>query len=206
MRLIIATSNPNKLQEIQEIYTPLYKDSLQIMAFSSLVKPFEIQENGTTFQENALLKSKAIFQTLKTKNLLSQKDIILSDDSGICVEALQGSPGIYSARYSGGDDKDNLEKLLLEVANLPTKTSQAYYCAAIDISSFYGDFSVHGFMYGKVIATPKGSNGFGYDPMFIPQGFEKTLGELSNQQKNTISHRYIALMRANYILRALLFC
>ncbi len=206
MRLIIATSNPNKLQEIQEIYTPLYKDSLQIMAFSSLVKPFEIQENGTTFQENALLKSKAIFQTLKTKNLLSQKVIILSDDSGICVEALQGAPGIYSARYSGGDDKANLKKLLLEVANLPTKTSQAYYCAAIGISSFYGDFSVHGFMYGKVIATPKGSNGFGYDSMFIPQGFKKTLGELSNQQKNTISHRYIALMRANYILRALLFC
>ncbi|MDE5602926.1 MAG: non-canonical purine NTP pyrophosphatase, partial [Helicobacter sp.] len=108
--------------------------------------------------------------------------------------------------YSGGDDKDNLEKLLLEVANLPTKTSKAYYCAAIGISSFYGDFSTHGFMYGEVIATPRGNNGFGYDPMFIPKGFEKTLAELSNTQKNKISHRYIALMRANYILRALLFC
>ncbi|MDE5603138.1 MAG: non-canonical purine NTP pyrophosphatase, partial [Helicobacter sp.] len=123
MRLILATSNPNKLQEIQEIYTPLYKDTLKILSFSALVESFEIQENGTTFQENALLKSKTVFQTLKTKNLLFAKDIILSDDSGICVEALQEAPGIYSARYSGGDDKDNLEKLLLEVANLPTKTS-----------------------------------------------------------------------------------
>ncbi|WP_104722404.1 RdgB/HAM1 family non-canonical purine NTP pyrophosphatase [Helicobacter mesocricetorum] len=205
MRLIIATSNPNKLQEIQKIYAPLYKDTLKILSFASLIQSFEIEENGTTFQENALLKSKAVFEALKAKNLLSQKDIILSDDSGICVEALQGAPGIYSARYSGGDDKANLKKLLLEIANLPAKTSKAYYCVAIGVSSFYGDFSAHGFMYGQVIAESRGDNGFGYDPMFIPKGFKKTLAELTSEEKNAISHRGIALKRANFILRALLF-
>ena len=205
MRWSWATSNQDKLQEIKEICTSFYKDSLEIIAFSSLIDPFFIKENGTTFQENALLKSNSIFEKLASKKLLTKHDIILSDDSGICVDDLGGNPGIYSARYSGGDDKDNLEKLLLEVANLPTKTSKAHYCACIGISSFYGSFSTHGFMYGQVIAEARGNNGFGYDPMFIPNGFNKTLAQLSNEEKNSISHRKIALKRANYVIEALLF-
>lgn len=203
MRLILATSNQDKIIEIQEIYKPFGQDALEILAWSDLCDPFEIDENGKTFQENALIKSKAVFNTLHAKNLLSQNDIILSDDSGICVDALDGKPGIHSARYSGGDSKANLEKLLCEVAKLPSQTSKAHYCASIGISSFYGDFSTHGFMYGKVIANQRSKNGFGYDPMFIPQGFTQTLAELTKEEKNAISHRYIALNRAKYILRAL---
>ena len=156
MRLILATSNQDKIIEIQEIYKPFEQNALEILAWSDLCDPFEIDENGKTFQENALIKSKVVFNALHAKNLLSQNDIILSDDSGICVDALDGKPGIHSARYSGGDSKANLEKLLCEVTKLPSQTSKAHYCASIGISSFYGDFSTHGFMYGKVIANQRG--------------------------------------------------
>ncbi len=201
MRLILATSNLDKIKEIKKIYSHL--KNCEILAWDKLITPFEIEENGTTFQENALIKSKSVFRTLKSQNLLTLKDIVLSDDSGICVEALGGKPGIHSARYSGGDSQANLKKLLEEVAKLPNQS--AYYCACIGISSFYGDFSTHGFMYGNVITQARGENGFGYDPMFVPRGFKQTLAELSSEIKNAISHRTIALKRAEYILKALLF-
>lgn len=203
MRLILATSNQDKIKEIKEIYSDL--QNYEILPWDRLIKPFEIEENGATFQENALIKSKSVFKALKVQNLLTLKDIVLSDDSGICVDALGGKPGIHSARYSGGDSKANLQKLLEEVVKLPNQTSSAHYCACIGISSFYGDFSTHGFMYGDVIAQARGENGFGYDPMFIPKGFKQTLAELSSEAKNAISHRTIALKRAEYILKALLF-
>ena len=193
MRLILATSNQDKIIEIQEIYKPFEQNALEILAWSDLCDPFEIDENGKTFQENALIKSKAVFNTHQAKNLLSQNDIILSDDSGICVDALNGKPGIHSARYSGGDSKANLEKLLCEVAKLPNQTSKAHYCASIGISSFYGDFSTHGFMYGKVIANQRGKNGFGYDPRFLPDGYNETFGELPNELRTHINHSAIAL-------------
>ncbi|PZT47863.1 non-canonical purine NTP pyrophosphatase, RdgB/HAM1 family [Helicobacter valdiviensis] len=202
MRLILASSNSNKLREIKEIYHN-FKDTFEILSWDSLITPFEIEENGTSFKENALIKSKAVFSALQEANLLEKNDVVLSDDSGICVDLLGGAPGIYSARYSGGDDKDNLKKLLDEVAKLENQTSLAHYCASIGISSFYGDFNTYGFMYGSVISTPKGTNGFGYDPMFIPKGYTKTLAELSSEEKNRISHRKIALENASYLLRAL---
>ncbi|WP_299549632.1 RdgB/HAM1 family non-canonical purine NTP pyrophosphatase [uncultured Helicobacter sp.] len=202
MRLILATSNTDKIREIKEIYNPLCKElKAEILAWGTLITPFEIIEDGESFKENALLKSKAVFNALK--NVLNPNDVVLSDDSGICVDALGGKPGIYSARYSGGNAVDNLNLLCAEVAKLPNQTSKAHYCACIGISSIQGDFSAHGFMYGSVISTPKGENGFGYDPMFIPQGFHQTLAELSSEEKNAISHRTQALMHASYILRAL---
>ncbi|MBX7491058.1 non-canonical purine NTP pyrophosphatase [Helicobacter turcicus] len=204
MRLILATSNQDKVREIKEIYSSLCEElNLEILSYDTLITPFEIVENGESFKENALIKSKAVFDTLKQQGILRQEDIILSDDSGICVDALDGKPGIHSARYSGGNARDNLNLLSLEVSKLPNQTSNAHYCACIGISSAQGHFSAHGFMYGSVISTPRGSNGFGYDPMFIPQGFNKTLAELSSKEKNTISHRRHALVLASYILRAL---
>ncbi|WDL73260.1 non-canonical purine NTP pyrophosphatase [Helicobacter winghamensis] len=202
MRLILATSNADKIREIKEIYSPLCKElDLEILAWDRLITPFDIIENGESFKENALIKSRAVFNALN--GILSPNDIVLSDDSGICVDALCGKPGIHSARYSGGNAVDNLNLLCAEVAKLPSKTSKAHYCACIAISSVQGDFSAHGFMYGNVISVPRGNNGFGYDPMFIPQGFSKTLAELSSDGKNAISHRTQALMHASYILRVL---
>ncbi|WDL70000.1 non-canonical purine NTP pyrophosphatase [Helicobacter winghamensis] len=202
MRLILATSNADKIREIKEIYSPLCKElDLEILAWDRLITPFDIIENGESFKENALIKSRAVFNALN--GILSPNDIVLSDDSGICVDALCGKPGIHSARYSGGNAVDNLNLLCAEVAKLPSKTSKAHYCACIGISSVQGDFSTHGFMYGNVISVPRGNNGFGYDPMFIPQGFNKTLAELSSNEKNAISHRTQALTHASYILRVL---
>lgn len=203
MRLILATSNLGKVREIQAIYAPLCEAlPLEILTWDMLMTPFEILENGKSFQENAYIKSRAVFSALREGGILKPSDIILSDDSGICVEALGGRPGIYSARYSGGDARENLHLLCKEVADIAN--TNAYYCACIGICSAQGDFSAHGFMYGNVISTPRGTNGFGYDPMFIPRGFEKTLAELSAKEKNAISHRTKALMHASYILRALL--
>lgn len=219
MRIILASKNQDKIREIEQILSDLPPKPLphitsiqslntstqkfEILNFTQLTQPFEICENGKSFQENALIKSKAIFSHLKSQNLLEKNDIILSDDSGICVDELGGKPGIYSARYSGGDDRDNLNKLLSEVSLLKNKSSKAHFCASIGLSTPFGDFSTHGFLYGRVIDTPRGQNGFGYDPMFIPNGFTQTLAELDTQTKNTLSHRKIALENAKYILKML---
>ncbi|WP_297812351.1 RdgB/HAM1 family non-canonical purine NTP pyrophosphatase [uncultured Helicobacter sp.] len=204
MRLILASSNRDKIREIQEIYRDLARDSkLEILAWSEILEPFEIDENGKSFKENALLKSKAVFNALKAQEILEARDIILSDDSGICVDLLGGKPGIHSARYSRGGAEANLEKLRQEVEKLGG-ISNAHYCACIGISTSIGNYSAHGMMYGKVIAQKRGNNGFGYDPIFIPKGFDKTLAELSSREKNAISHRKIALENAQYLLRSLL--
>ncbi|MDY3112939.1 MAG: RdgB/HAM1 family non-canonical purine NTP pyrophosphatase [Helicobacter sp.] len=210
MRIILATSNKDKVREIKEIFTQTLSDlNPSVIPWDELVVPFEIEENGSSFKENALIKSKAVFRILSKKGLLDKNDFVLSDDSGICVDKLGGIPGIYSARYSAlysdksGSAKENLELLLKEVEKLEGQTSRAHYCASIGISSFFGDFSTHGFMNGCVIAQKRGENGFGYDPMFIPHGFKHTLAELDAESKNNISHRKIALDLASLILRAL---
>lgn len=199
MKIILASSNKDKIQEIKKIY-----NEFEVISFDELINTFEIEETGSSFKENALIKSKCIFNKLKNKNMLKTDDIVLSDDSGICVNMLGGRPGIYSARYSGGNSIDNLNKLIDEIKNLPNQTSKAHYCACIGISSFYGDFSTHGFMYGDVIAQKRGSNGFGYDPIFIPDGHNKTLAELTENEKNQISHRNKALELAKYIIKAII--
>ncbi|EOI5957941.1 non-canonical purine NTP pyrophosphatase, partial [Campylobacter jejuni] len=164
--------------------------------------PFEIEENGKTFKENALIKARAVFNALDEKQ---KKDfIVLSDDSGICVDVLEGNPGIYSARFSGkGDDKSNRDKLVNEMVKKGFKQSKAHYVAAIAMVGLMGEFSTHGTMHGKVIDTEKGENGFGYDSLFIPKGFDKTLAQLSVDEKNNISHRFKALELAKIILKIL---
>lgn len=206
MRLILATTNQDKQREIQEIYQEFSKKfGLEILCWDKLITPFRIEENGESFQENALIKSKAVFEALKNKRILQENDIVLSDDSGICVDKLGGKPGIHSARYSGGGALENLEKLRGEIERLGG-ISSAHYCACIGISSYMGDYSAHGFMYGQVIAQCRGRNGFGYDPIFIPNGFKQTLAELSSEIKNSISHRRIALENVQYLLCALFGC
>ncbi|EOI6211669.1 RdgB/HAM1 family non-canonical purine NTP pyrophosphatase, partial [Campylobacter jejuni] len=178
MKIILATSNKHKVLELKEIL----KD-FEIYAFDEVLMPFEIEENGKTFKENALIKARAVFNALDEKQ---KKDFIaLSDDSGICVDVLEGNPGIYSARFSGkGDDKSNRDKLVNEMIKKGFKQSKAHYVAAIAMVGLMGEFSTHGTMHGKVIDTEKGENGFGYDSLFIPKGFDKTLAQLSVDEKN----------------------
>lgn len=193
MKILLATSNADKVSEIKEFFK-----NHEIYALAEVLRPFEIEENGTSFKQNALIKVRAVFEALKSKNLQSEF-FVLSDDSGICVDALGGAPGIFSARFSGegATDASNREKLAASLRALGLEESPAHYTAAIALKCALGEFCTHGFMHGTAITQQRGQNGFGYDFMFIPRGFDRTIGELPAEVKFEISHRTkgLALMR-----------
>lgn len=197
MKIILASANKGKIREIKE-----YCDA-NVLAFSDVIEPFEIIEDGTTFKENALIKARAIYAKIKD----TEKDfVILSDDSGISVPALNNAPGIYSARYAGegASDKENLIKLIDTLKEKGITHTPAFYTAAMAIVTDKGEeFTVHGWMHGEVIDQMRGEKGFGYDPMFIPEGFTQTLGELESDVKKELSHRSKALKLAKHILQTL---
>jgi XTP/dITP diphosphohydrolase len=129
----------------------------------------------------------------------------MADDSGISVNILDGKPGIYSARHAGKDatDKDNLYKLIQDIKDKNVTSSPAYYTAAIAIVTKKSEYCVHGWMYGTAISETIGDGGFGYDPMFMPLGYDKTLGELDDEVKKSLSHRAKALGLAKIVLQTL---
>lgn len=194
-RIILATSNKGKVVEIKNMM-----EGFEVVNYTDLIAPFHIEEDGHTFKDNAIIKAKAVFEALG-----DNEAIVLSDDSGICVDVLDGAPGIYSARYAGvgANDKQNLQKLVESIKEAGFESSTAHYTAAIAMATKDGIYTVHGHMYGTAITTPRGDKGFGYDPMFIPEGFEKTLGELDDEVKNKISHRGRALENAKAVLDVL---
>ena len=190
MRIVIASGNKGKIKEIKEFF----KD-YDVVPYMNLIDKFEVEESGKTFKENAIIKAKAIAEKLPN-------EIILADDSGISVPVLNNAPGIFSARYAGekASDKDNLNKLIEELKKRGIKKTPAFYTAAIALATPFGIFTTHGFMRGNVIDEARGENGFGYDPMFIPNGFDKTLGELEDEIKKSFSHRTKALNLAKIVL------
>lgn len=194
MEIVVASGNKGKLKEIEAFF------GCKVTAFKELVGDLEIEENGTTFAQNALIKARAIYNLID-----KEKYLVISDDSGISVEALNFEPNIYSARYAGADasDRDNLQKVVNGLNAKGIGSSKAYYTAAIAIVSKWGEYVVHGWMHGSVINTPRGENGFGYDPIFIPNGFNKTLGELEENIKIDLSHRSKALNLAKPIIEML---
>ena len=197
MKIILASANKGKIREIKE-----YCD-YEVLAYCDVLEPFDIIEDGHTFKENALIKARAIYEKLKDKEA---SFVVLSDDSGISVPALNNEPGIYSARYAGENvtDKDNLHKLIDELKKNNIEKTPAFYTAAMAIVTDKGEeFTVHGWMYGEVIAEARGEKGFGYDPMFIPEGYHDTLGELDGDVKENLSHRSKALKLARRILTTL---
>ncbi|WP_333804961.1 RdgB/HAM1 family non-canonical purine NTP pyrophosphatase [Sulfurospirillum sp.] len=195
MRIVLATSNQGKVKEFQS-----WISEYEVVAYSDIMEPFEIDETGTTFKENALIKARAVYEKLDTKN-----DIVLSDDSGISVPLLGGAPGIYSARYAGvnANAKDNLHKLIAALKEKNVQRTPAFYTAAIALVCQKGEFCVHGWMHGEAIAEERGNNGFGYDPMFIPCGYNQTLGELNESVKKVFSHRARALELAYIVINSL---
>jgi XTP/dITP diphosphohydrolase len=192
LKLVLATSNKGKVKEIKALCK-----EYEVVPYSELMDEFEIIEDGGTFKENALIKARAVFNALNDKNI-----IVIADDSGISVDVLGGEPGIYSARYAGqnANDKENLNKLIIEIKAKNVTSSPAYYTAAIAIVTATSEYSVHGWMYGIAITEAAGNGGFGYDPMFIPLGYDKTLGELEENIKQKLSHRAKALALAKTIL------
>jgi len=216
MQLVLASGNKGKLREFRAMQQ---EGEAPIVPFGEVMEPFEIVEDGDTFAANALIKARAIYNELVGVQenhvgrvpLNPTKDktnpyVVISDDSGISVPVLGGEPGIYSARYAGEDasDKDNLHKLIDTLKSRAIKRTPAYYTAAIAIVSARGEYVVHGWMHGDVIAEARGDKGFGYDPMFIPQGYDQTLGELEDEVKKEMSHRSKALELARPIIGMLM--
>lgn len=194
MKIVLATGNKGKLREFKQMC------KTEVIAFSDILGEMEIVEDADTFKGNALIKARTIYEKLE-----SDEYIVISDDSGISVPLLGGIPGIYSARYAGEDatDKENLHKLVDAVKGQGVEQTPAYYTAAIAIVSKKGEYVVHGWMHGDVLSTTRGEKGFGYDPMFVPAGYEKTLGELDDEVKKNISHRGKALALAKPIIKML---
>lgn len=197
MRVVLATSNKGKVREIIELL-----HDREVFPYTDLMEGFEIVEDGNTFKENALIKARAVYAALGDSDA-----IVIADDSGISVDALEGAPGIYSARYGGenASDKDNLNKLVDAIRVKGIDGSKAHYTAAIAVVSREGERCVHGWMHGRVITSPRGENGFGYDPMFIPDGYESTLGELGDEVKKGLSHRSKALELAKILIDQIKF-
>jgi XTP/dITP diphosphohydrolase len=190
MKIVLATSNRGKIREFNRFFDD------EIIAYSDLITPFEIIEDGETFAQNALLKARAISEKL------GSECIVLADDSGISVPLLGGAPGIYSARFAGVDasDGDNMRFLIDKLKEQGVARTPAFYTAAIALVCNEGEFVTHGWMHGDVIDEARGEGGFGYDPMFIPLGFDKTLGELDEAVKKEFSHRSKALRLMQPIL------
>ncbi|KIM03335.1 MAG: nucleoside-triphosphate diphosphatase [Sulfurovum sp. AS07-7] len=183
MSIFLATSNKGKVKEISEFLGEL------VIPYTDVIEAFDIEEHGDTFGANALIKAKAVYEKLP------KNSIVIADDSGISVPLFGGEPGIYSARYAGvnASDKDNLNKLISELKKADIKKTPAFYTAAIALVCEEDEFVVHGWMHGDVIDEIRGNSGFGYDPMFIPEGYEQTLGELPKDIKSDFSHRIKAL-------------
>ncbi|MCV6608764.1 MAG: RdgB/HAM1 family non-canonical purine NTP pyrophosphatase [Campylobacterales bacterium] len=193
MKIVIASGNRGKVKEIKGFW----KD-LDVVPYTDLMDEFEIIEDGDTFKANAIIKAKAI------KEKISEEYIVIADDSGISIEELGNEPGIYSARYAGvgASDKDNLEKAITELTKKDLEISKAFYTCAIAIAVKDKIFTVHGWMHGDVITEKRGENGFGYDPIFVPENFTKTLGQLEEDVKKGLSHRTKALDLALKVIKA----
>ena len=182
-RLVLATNNHHKVREIRAILGGRFGD---IVTMREAGLDLEVEENGQTFEENAVLKARAVAQVTGSW--------ALADDSGICVDALGGAPGVWSARYSGleKDDQANNEKLIHELAGKENRS--AHYACVIALAGPGGELlTAEGRCEGRIGYEPKGTRGFGYDPYFIPTGSESTMAELTDEEKNAISHRKRAL-------------
>lgn len=195
MKIVLASTNKDKIKEIKA-----FLKDWDIKGFDEVTTPFEIEENGTSFKENALIKAKALYDFLGDENV-----IVMSDDSGISLPILGGKPGIHSARFSGvnAKAKDNTKKLVQTLKDMGVEKTDAHYTTCIALATKWGDFTVHGYMYGEAIDKMIGEKGFGYDPMFIPKGENRTLGQMEDEEKLAISHRTNGLKLAKIILKTL---
>ncbi len=179
MELIFATHNQGKLAELQA----LLPDTIQLQSLTDLNFHDEIEETGQTFEENALIKTKTIYQKFHKP--------VFADDSGLVIDALNGQPGVFSARYAGtGNSDDNIAKVLKEMQGITNRKAYfiSVFCLMINEEIHYFEGRIE----GEIITENKGNKGFGYDPIFRPIGYDKTFAEMSAEEKNAISHRSIA--------------
>jgi XTP/dITP diphosphohydrolase len=182
MRLLVASKNRGKISEIKKIY----KGSIEILSPIDIGFDLDILEDGSSLRDNSLKKALAYFRKV---NICT-----LGEDTGLFVEALNGKPGVYSARYGGGGDESNRRKLLLELEGESNRRAYFETVIALVISENFFKF-FEGRVDGNITEEEIGNEGFGYDPIFLPKGYNKTFGQMSADEKNSISHRKIALKR-----------
>ena len=180
-RLVVATGNAHKLKEIAEIFTDFEVVSQKEMGFCE-----DVEETGSTFMENALIKARAASKALQC--------MAMADDSGLCVEALNGAPGVLSARYSGGHGNDKANRDLL-LKNLEGKENRRAYfnCAVAIVYPDGREITAEGRTYGNILKEEMGDGGFGYDCIFESEDLHKSFGLATSEEKNSVSHRFRAL-------------
>ncbi len=192
MTIVLATKNAGKIRELSELLSPLFPAEIKSLADFPDIDKLDIEETGDTYQQNATLKAKVIAEKTHLPTI--------ADDSGLEVEALDHFPGVNSARWKAGNDQERNTALLKKLA-----TSQSRHAKFIAVLCFFDPQSgfescVEGVMPGKIAHAQQGSNGFGYDPIFIPDGFNKTFAELSSTEKNSVSHRGKAVLQLAKLL------
>ena len=179
MKILFATKNLGKLREVSQIISEMEFELLSLHDFNNVG---EIEEDGNTFAENAIKKAMKVFEKYGIP--------VIADDSGLVVEQLNCKPGIWSARYAGENATDDLnnKKLILKLLNLPQPHSAKFVCSVV---YFDGNslLKAEGEITGQILHEPRGTNGFGYDPLFLPDGYNQTTAELELEEKNKISHR-----------------
>jgi XTP/dITP diphosphohydrolase len=179
-RLVLATRNPAKVRELARILG----EQVPLVGLDAFPGAPDVAETGATFEENALLKARAIARYTGLP--------AVADDSGLCVDALNGMPGVLSARWAGGhgDDKANLDLVLAQIADVPdARRGARFVCAAALVREDGSEVVVTGTVAGRLIREPRGHGGFGYDPIFVPDGFDLTTAEMTPEAKDAISHR-----------------
>ncbi|MEH7483635.1 XTP/dITP diphosphatase [Neobacillus drentensis] len=194
--VIIATKNPGKAREFEHIFASRGIEVRTLLDFPEIP---DVDETGSTFEENAILKAEAVSQALGK--------MVIGDDSGLMVDALEGRPGIYSARYAGEqkNDQNNTDKVMSELKGLPEeKRSARFYCALAVAVPGQETITVSGTCEGRILEEQRGTNGFGYDPVFYVPEKGLAMAELSSDEKNKISHRANALKKLDVVLDSIL--
>lgn len=194
--VIIATKNPGKAREFEHIFASRGIEVKTLLDFPEIP---EVEETGTTFEENAILKAEAVSRALNR--------MVIGDDSGLMIDALEGRPGIYSARYAGEqkNDQNNTNKVLSELENVPEeKRTARFYCALAVAVPGQKPITVSGTCEGRILEEQRGTNGFGYDPVFYVPEKGLAMAELSSDEKNKISHRANALKKLDAVLDSIL--
>ena len=194
MKLVFASNNAHKLAEVRHILTHIEVVSLRDIGFLQ-----EIDETGQTLEENSRLKAMTIWQWLIDKNLTTEYNGVFADDTGLEIEALGGQPGVYSARWTGepSNDANNRAKAMQQLSGINNRKAQ--FRTVITLISTEQDLQVEGIVKGQIAQQESGDQGFGYDSLFIPEGYNSTFAMLTAEEKNSISHRARALqaLRAN---------
>lgn len=194
MKLVFASNNAHKLAEVRHILTHIEVVSLRDIGFLQ-----EIDETGQTLEENSRLKAITIWQWLIDKNLTTEYNGVFADDTGLEIEALGGQPGVYSARWAGepSNDANNRAKAMQQLSGINNRKAQ--FRTVITLISTEQDLQVEGIVKGQIAQQESGDQGFGYDSLFIPEGYNSTYAMLTAEEKNSISHRARALqaLRAN---------